>query len=173
MHSIIFYATSFYAVLTMAQFIVFMSILLINAVFHCSAENVYCVTPIATSCLSCPHNSANCTTLAEYAQDSELYFTSNTTTVFLPGDHSLDTNITVTNVTRLIMCGESSSYNLPTVICDRPVGLSFTSMVDFKLHSLAFTSCSRDFSDPPKYALLFDLVKLAELVPFMTTLFLS
>ena len=66
----------------------------------------------------------------------EVYFTSNTTVVFLPGNHTLDTNITVGNVTRLMMYGESSSDNLPTVVCNGPVGLSFTSMGDFKLHVL-------------------------------------
>ena len=109
---------------------------------YCSAENVYCVTPTDTSCSSCPHNN-NCATLSEYAQEAELYFTSNTTMVFLPGDHVLDTNITVANVTRLTMCGESSSGNIATVVCSVSVGFRFTSMVDFKIDSLAFTSCSR------------------------------
>ena len=86
--------------------------------------------------------------------------------VFLPGDHTLEMNITVANVDRLTMCGESSSDNLPTVVCNGVVGLSFTNMVDFKVHSLAFTACSRDFSDPlaSKYALLLDMVELAEQV---------
>ena len=63
--------------------------------------------------------------------------------VFLPGDHTLDTNITVANVDRLTMCGESSSCKIATVVCSGPVGLSFTRMVEFKMCSLAFTSCSR------------------------------
>ena len=119
------------------------AVLLINILSYCSAENVYCVTPTATSCSSCPHNSANCTTLSEYAQEAELYFTSNTTMVFLPGDHTLHTNITVSNVTRLTMRGESSSGNRATVVCSGSVGLRFTSMVEFKIDSLDFTSCSR------------------------------
>ena len=127
-----------------APFLVLVTALLINTASYCSAENVYCVTPTtATSCSSCPHNSTHCTTLSEYAQQAELYFTSNTTVVFLPGDHVLDKNITVANVTRLTMRGESSSGNRATVVCSRPVGLSFTSMVDLKIDSLAFTSCSR------------------------------
>ena len=86
--------------------------------------------------------------------------------VFLPGDHILDTNITVAATTKLTMRGEPSSDSVPTVVCSGSVGFSFTSMVDFKLHSLALTSCRRDFSDPlaSKYALLFDLVEYAELV---------
>ena len=124
---------------------VLVTALLISTLSYCSAENVYCVTPTATSCSSCPHSSTNCTTLSEYAREAELYFTSNTTMVFLPGNHTLDTNITVANVTSLTMCGESSSGNKATVVCSGSVGLHFTSMVDFKLDSLSFTSCSRRY----------------------------
>ena len=120
-----------------------MTALLVNTLSYCSAENVYCVIPATTSCSSCPHNSTHCATLSEYAQEAERYFTSNTTMVFLPGDHALDTNITVVNVTRMTMRGESSSGNIPTIVCNWVVGLSFTSMVEFKMHSLAFTFCSR------------------------------
>ena len=125
-------------------FIVLVGALLMNTLSCCSAENVYCVTPTATSCSSCPHNTY-CTTLSEYAREAELYFTSNTTMVFLSGDHTLDKNITVSNVTRLTMRGESSSGNRTTVVCSGSVGLSFTSMVEFKIDSLAFTSCSRKY----------------------------
>ena len=109
---------------------------------YCSAENVYCVTPTATSCSSCPHNN-HCATLSEYAQEAELYFTSNTTMMFLPGNHTLDVNITVANISSLTMRGESCSGNMATVVCSGSVGLSFTSMVNLKIDSLAFTSCSR------------------------------
>ena len=116
--------------------------LLTNTLSYSSAENVYCVTPTAT-CSSCPHNSTHCATLSEYAREAELYFTSNTTMVFLPGDHVLVTNITVANVAGLMMRGESSSGTIPTVVSKGQVGWHFTSMVDFKIHSLIFTSCNR------------------------------
>ena len=129
---------------TFLQFpVVLVAALLINTFSYCSAENVYCVRPATTSCSSCPHDSLNCTTLSEYAQEAELYFTYNTTMVFLPGDHTLDTNITVANVDRLTMREESSSGKIATVVCSGPVGLSFTRMVEFKMCSLAFTSCRR------------------------------
>ena len=128
-------------------FIVIVGALLINTLSYCSAENVYCVTPTSTSCSSCPHNSTNCTTLSEYAQAAELYFTSNTTMVFLPGDHVLDADITVANVTSLTMSGESSSGNdRATVVCSGQVGLKFTNIMNFKLQSLAFISCSRTYT---------------------------
>ena len=127
-------------------FTIHVVVLIIKILSCCSAENVYCVTPTATSCSSCPHNSTNCTTLSEYAQEAEQYFTSNTTMVFLPGDHVLDRNITVANVTRLTMRGESSSNNIATIVRNRSVGFSFTNMVDFNIYSLAFTSYNRSWS---------------------------
>ena len=122
----------------MAQFTLSL-VLVASLLSYCSAENVYCVTPTATSCSSCPHNN-HCATLSEYAQEAELYFTSNTTMVFLPGDHVLDRNITVANVSSLTMHGESSSGNIPTVVCTGSFHLIFINMVDLKIDSLAFTS---------------------------------
>ena len=131
----------------MAQFtIVLVAALLINTLSYCSAGKVYCVTPTVTSCSSCTHNSANCTTLTKYAQEAGLYFTSDTTVVFLPGDHVLHVDITVAYVASLTMCGESSSDNIATVVRNGSVGFSFTNMVDFNIYSLAFTSYNRSWS---------------------------
>ena len=66
--------------------------------------------------------------------------------MFLPGDHVVDRNITVANVTRLTMRGESSSGNIATIVRNGSVGFRFTNMVDFNIHSLAFTSCNRSWS---------------------------
>jgi len=140
--------------------------LLINTLSYCSAENVYCVTPTATSCSSCPHDSTHCDTLSKYAREAELYFTSNTTMAFLPGDHLLDKNITVANVARLTMRGEPSSSSVATIVCKWSVGLSFTNMIEFQTHSLAFASCSRKIDSPSAiyYALLLHSTQFAELV---------
>ena len=124
-------------------FIVHVAALLLSTLSCCSAENVYCVTPTGTSCSTCPHNSTHCATLSQYTQQAESYFTSNTTMVFLPGDHTLDMNITVANISRMTMYGESSSDYAARFVCNGSVGLSFMSIVDLKIHSLTFTSCGR------------------------------
>ena len=83
--------------------------------------------------------------------------------VFLPGDHALDNNITVANVVRLTMCGESSSGNRTTVVCKGPVGFTFTSIKDFKICFLAFTLCSRNYGGG-NYAVLLQSVQHVELI---------
>ena len=93
--------------------------LLIKTLSYCSAENVYCVTPTATLCSSCPHNN-HCASLSEYAQDAKPYFISDTAMVFLPGDHVLDTNITViphaaTLVVQYNKCGHQYLHTTCTI----------------------------------------------------------
>ena len=146
-----------------ASLIVIVAVLLINI---CSAENEYCVAPTAASCSSCPRNSTHCATLSEYGQEAKSYFTSNTTMVFLPGQHTLDLNITVTNVTRLTMRRNLSADNVAMIVFNGSVGLSFSSMVEFKMYFLHFRSCSRENSNPPasNYALLLQSTQYTELV---------
>ena len=89
--------------------------------------------------------------------------------VFLPGDHALETNIAVANVTRLTMRGKSSSGNRATVVCNGTVGFTFTSTKDLKICSLAFTFGSRKYGGSNyllsgNYALLLQLAQHAELV---------
>ena len=45
--------------------------------------------------------------------------------VFVPGDHVLDISITVSNVIRLTMHGESSSDNMATIVWNGSVDFSF------------------------------------------------
>ena len=143
---------------------------------HINEENVvpnnaiildWVVTNILWDLPMCLIHAIHCATLSEYAQQAKSYFTSNTTIVFLSGDHTLDMNITVTNISRMTMYGETSGY-VVTVVCSWPVGLSFTSMIGFKIHSLGFTSCGRNFDIPKykasKYTLLLDAIEYAELI---------
>ena len=146
------------------SFIVLVAALLINTLSYCSADNVYCVTPTAASCSSCPHNSSHNATLSEYAQEAELYFTSNTTMVFLPGDHTLDMNITVANVARLTILRESSSDNIATVVRNGSVGFSFKNVVDFNIYSMAFTSYNMSWDYDANSALLLNSSQNAKLI---------
>ena len=156
----------------MAQSMPFIALgatLLLSTFSRCSAENVYCVRPTLapnTLCSSCPHSDTPCATLSEYAQDAEQYFTSNTTMVFLPGDHTLDVNFTVANISRLTLCGQSSLSHVTTVVCNGAVGFSFMSIFDFQIHSVSFTSCGRNFGSPEvsKYTLFLESIEFAELV---------
>ena len=74
-------------------------------------------------------------------------------------------SIAAASTGRLTMCGESSSGYVARVVCNGAVGFSFSSMVDFKLYSLAFASCGRSFGNSKlKATLLLESIENAEIV---------
>ena len=96
------------------------------------------VRPTSTN-TSCP--TLPCQTLSEYAQDPGKYFNdSNLTLQFLPGNHTLDINLTITNINQLEIHGAL----LPTrVVCDSRVGFTFSNIHRVSIDGLAFVACAR------------------------------
>ena len=82
-----------------------------------------------------------CLTLSEYAQGH--FLTSDTTLIFLPGNHSLDRDIAVTNVTRFVMLGDSTSSleSASRVVCKGPHLLTFINISQLHIFFLQITSC--------------------------------
>ena len=69
------------------------------------AHNTYYVKP--TNDTLCPGEP--CLTLSQYIQESGKYFISNTTMLFLPGEHQLDSTLLVENVSSFALQGDTSS----------------------------------------------------------------
>ena len=95
------------------------------------------VRPRSTN-TSCP--TQLCQTLSEYAQNPGQYFNdSNFTLQFLPGNHTLDINLTITNISQLKICGAVPQTR---VVCDSRVGFTFSNIYKVSINSLAFVSCA-------------------------------
>ena len=96
------------------------------------------VRPTSTN-TSCPAHP--CQTLSEYAQDPGQYFNdSNLTLQFLPGNHTLDINLAITDTHKLEIHGAL----LPTkVFCDFHVGFTFSNIHRVSIDGLAFVACAR------------------------------
>ena len=95
------------------------------------------VRPTSTN-TSCPTHP--CHTLSEYAQDPGQYFNdSNLTLQFLPGNHTLDINLAITNIHKLEIHGAL----LPTkVVCNYHVGFTFSNIYRVSIDGLAFVACA-------------------------------
>ena len=121
------------------------------------------VRPTSTNS-SCP--TQPCQTLSEYAQDPGQYFNdSNLTLQFLPGTHTLDINLTITNINQLKIHGAV----LPTrVVCDSHVGFAFSNIHRMSVDGLAFVSCARSGylygTYTTYYGLLFQSVQMTEII---------
>ena len=118
-------------------------LLILMLVTSCSAQSTYYITP--TPDTPCPGEP--CHTLSEYAAGNNLPV--NTTMEFLPGNHTLEQTISVTNLPRLTLHGDSSS--LPEITsrikCTWPAGFVFTDITELYISAMAFISCGHCSSE--------------------------
>ena len=96
------------------------------------------VRPMSTN-TSCPTNP--CQTLSEYAQEPGQYLNDpNLTLQFLQGTHTLNVNLTITNIHQLKING----IVLQTwVRCNSHVGFAFSNIHEVSIDGLAFVACAR------------------------------
>ena len=96
------------------------------------------VRPTSTN-ISCPTHP--CHTLTEYAQGPEQYFNdSNLTLQFLPGTHTLNVNLTISNIHQLEIHG---AVLLTRIVCKSHVGFAISNIYTVRIDGLAFVSCAR------------------------------
>ena len=123
----------------------------------------------ASTNTSCPTHP--CHTLSEYAQDPGQYFKdSNLTLQFLPGTHTLNVNLTISNISQL----EIINAVAPTkVVCDSNVGFTLRDISVVRIEGLAFVACAKSgmvfdyiFSTlhATYYGLHFESVQMAEII---------
>ena len=124
-------------ILLLAPLVLTLVLLLSSIHTESYAESTYHIKP--TPDTPCP--AEPCLTLSEYAQSP--FLTSNTTLIFLPGSHSLDRDIAVTNVTRFVMVGDSASSPQITsrIVCDGSHLLTFFNISQLHIYFLQITSC--------------------------------
>ena len=120
-------------------------------------KHTYYITP--TPDTKCP--AEPCHTLSQYADHYFQNISSNTTLVFLPGDHTLNRTISIGIVSNfkgitpthppdyyyphpsLTLLGSSSSLPEVTsrIVCTWPAGFIFSGITELHISSLAFISC--------------------------------
>ena len=92
-----------------------------------------------------PCDNEPCFTLSEYVQNGSKYFnTSNITLQFLPGNHILDSNLTIADIQHLNILGNGSSQTPSRVECTGSnVGFEFRNISEVRVRDMTFTSCER------------------------------
>ncbi len=84
------------------------------AVTNVSPQGIYYVMPDNTSASSCPDQP--CLTLNLYAEQSSVYFTTGATFVFLSGNHSLQSSISLNSVSNITLRGTEHNSSA-TISC--------------------------------------------------------
>ena len=109
----------------------------------CSDHTTHYIKPTANTL----YPADPCLTLSEYAQQTHYYLTSNTTMLFLPGDHVLNVNFTVENVSDFEIYAQQTStadsYIATRIVCQGLVGFTFRNISHMTVHGLTFNSCGK------------------------------
>ena len=111
----------------------------LNLFSTCSAQNTYHVSSTTDS--ACP--SEPCLNFYHYIQNSETYFTSNTTFIFRPGDHIIHKRLVIANLSTLEMIGSNLLDGRKSrILCTSPsVFIKLLSVSNAEFNSLEFISC--------------------------------
>ena len=100
-----------------------------------STRKLNYVTPSQSNTSPCPIREWQCLTLNEYAGNSSQYLVSNTTFVFLPGNHQLDIKVTLESLQNVSFLGEPE--NAVTVSLGPQAGLSWMNCENIEINSLS------------------------------------
>ena len=106
------------------------------AVFSASTQAVHYVKP--SSLISCPGQP--CLTLDQYNQQTETYFTTESTFVFLAGNHTINTTINLTSISEITLRGERNSQ--VNVLCSIQVVILIQNVSNLSIEGLMFLSAN-------------------------------
>ena len=105
---------------------------------------LFYITP--SSSVPCPANP--CMTLSQFAQNSSSWLSSNVSLIILSGTHTLNTNLSISNIKNCFMLTNSTSDSTHYIIsCQYQVSFNFEKMTELWIKGLMFIGCgSNTFS---------------------------
>ena len=104
------------------------------AVFSASKQAVHYVKP--SSLISCPGQP--CLTLDRYNQQTETYFTTGSTFVFLAGNHTVNTTVNLTSISDITLRGERNTQ--VNILCSIQVVILIQNVSNLSIEGLMFLS---------------------------------
>ena len=107
-------------------------------VFSDSTHNVHYVKSNDSSQLSFP--SQQCLTLDQYNQQTETYFTTGSTFVFLAGNHTINTTVNLTSISEITLRGERNSE--VNILCLNEFGILIQNVSNLSIGGLMFLSAN-------------------------------
>ena len=139
-------ATSRVSICKMAKFPISVLFLVLVIGIGNGTAKLCCVTPEEME--PCPKScQENCYTLMYYVNNTEEYFTtSNTTFLFLAGEHALQNGTFIHDISDLTLIHDvdnTSNASQATLMCDGTGGLSFFNITNLTITGLRLVGCSK------------------------------
>ena len=109
-------------------------------VHSASGSAVHYVTP--SQGIQCPEGeSMNCLTLSMLAANTSNFFDADMTLIFLSGNHTLQTDLIMANIDKLLILTTNASVTA-SITCSSGVDLKFINVTQLNISGLEFIGCS-------------------------------
>ena len=102
----------------------------------CSPDDTYHIKALSNATCG---SIQSCITLSEFAQRNSTP-AKNTTVMFLPGKHTLSSNISVADTNSYSLLGVLQNATT-RIKCEKNIGFTFSNILYIRIHHLVFTSC--------------------------------
>ena len=102
-----------------------------------STRNVHYVKSDESSPLSCPGQP--CLTLDQYNKQTERYFTTGSTFVFLAGNHTINTTVNLTSISEITLRGERNAQ--VNYLCHSGYGIIIHNVSNLSIEGFVFQTC--------------------------------
>ena len=103
----------------------------------CAVEcHLYCIVPSDNALCTCQDL---CLTLSEISINITYYLESNTTLIFQPGNHNLDSNLVISNISVLKLYSDEPSAN--RIVCTPFTNIHFIEVSKVVISGLEFIAC--------------------------------
>ena len=106
-----------------------------------TSEPVY-IKPVDNSL--CPDETSQCMTLTKYATSRHNTPSSNTTLLLLPGNHSLNANLTIVNIAELAIITDERNVSV-RVTCTQMVKFQFQNVSKLHMRGLQLIGCTDNY----------------------------
>ena len=106
------------------------------AVFSASTQAVHYVKP--SSLISCPGKP--CLTLDQYNQQTETYFTTGSTFVFLAGNHTVNTTVNLTSISAITLRSRGERNSQVNIFWMNEFGIRIQNVSNLSIEELVFLS---------------------------------
>ena len=100
--------------------------------------HLYCIVPSQDQDCPCQRP---CLTLSEISDNSTYYLERNGTLFLQPGNHSLDSKLSVQNISMFMMYSDNSS--LTRIMCTQAGGLQLSEVTTIEISGLVFVGCAK------------------------------
>ena len=133
--------------------LIFTLVIAIIHMTHLSSSLDGKMTLYITPSSSTPCPAKFCLTLSQFARNSSIWLSLNTSMIFLPGNHTLNSDLYISNINQLSMCSNSTNKATPAIICQLQASFNLNNTIELWIKGLKFIGCGSTFSSTNNFTI--------------------